>query len=182
MTILQVAAEARDLNPMLRRVIHSNDVDRSPAFAEHQHNIIISHSLSHPLLLLPTQTLLLQQQPRTNPSTNLNIQSIMPPIHLTHLRLPLGPRLLRTTPALQRTRGLSPTSLRAVTATSTRRAGDQLQDKDELNPIGSEYSKSGGDNAAAHDDAAFDPSKTTPEETKPDNNGVCGVSCFGLTL
>ncbi|KAL1388917.1 hypothetical protein HDK64DRAFT_270923 [Phyllosticta capitalensis] len=39
------------------------------------------------------------------------------------------------------------------------------QDKDSLNPTSTEYSKSGGDNAAAHTpDAAFNPNKTSPEE------------------
>ncbi|KAF7191321.1 hypothetical protein HII31_07344 [Pseudocercospora fuligena] len=59
------------------------------------------------------------------------------------------------------------------------------QDKDSLNPHSTEYSKSGGDQAAAAtENAAFDPSKTSPEEqhesarqeTGGDSNNPLNVS------
>lgn len=37
------------------------------------------------------------------------------------------------------------------------------EDKDSINTSSNEYSKSGSDDAAAHTDAAFDPSQTSPE-------------------
>lgn len=37
------------------------------------------------------------------------------------------------------------------------------EDKDSLKTTSNEYSKSGSDDAAAHTDAAFDPSQTSPE-------------------
>lgn len=37
------------------------------------------------------------------------------------------------------------------------------QDKDSIDTTSNEYSKSGGDNQAAQESAAFDPSKTSPE-------------------
>lgn len=37
------------------------------------------------------------------------------------------------------------------------------QDKDSIKTTSNEYSKSGSDDAAAHTDAAFDPSQTSPE-------------------
>lgn len=49
-------------------------------------------------------------------------------------------------------------------------ATKDTQDKDSLKPISTEYSKSGSDDAAAHDDAAFDPNQTSPE-TEAKNMG-----------
>jgi hypothetical protein len=45
-------------------------------------------------------------------------------------------------------------------------AQKDAQDKDSLVPRSTEYSKSGSDDAAAHSDAAFNPSKTSPEEAE----------------
>ncbi|KAK8233511.1 hypothetical protein HDK77DRAFT_444244 [Phyllosticta capitalensis] len=59
------------------------------------------------------------------------------------------------------------------------------QDKDSLNPTSTEYSKSGGDNAAAHTpDAAFNPNKTSPEEatkTAERESGEVGSSKSGAS-
>ena len=62
------------------------------------------------------------------------------------------------TPAIVRPRFLS--------STSTRFAQKDAQDKDSLKPQSTEYSKSGSDDGAAHSDAAFNPSKTSPEEAE----------------
>ncbi|KAF2259512.1 hypothetical protein CC78DRAFT_537046 [Lojkania enalia] len=48
------------------------------------------------------------------------------------------------------------------------------QDKDSLNPTSTEYSKSGSDDAAAHDDAAFNPNKTSPETEKETTTSTAG--------
>ncbi|KAF2472511.1 uncharacterized protein BDR25DRAFT_161451, partial [Lindgomyces ingoldianus] len=46
-------------------------------------------------------------------------------------------------------------------------ARKDTQDKDSLNPTSTEYSKSGSDDAAAaSEDAAFNPNKTSPEHEK----------------
>ncbi|OAK96620.1 hypothetical protein IQ06DRAFT_296652 [Phaeosphaeriaceae sp. SRC1lsM3a] len=58
----------------------------------------------------------------------------------------LAPRFLSTTPA--------------------RFAQKDAQDKDSLKPRSTEYSKSGSDDGAASSDAAFNPSKTSPEEAE----------------
>ncbi|KAE9992711.1 hypothetical protein Vi05172_g12084 [Venturia inaequalis] len=49
-------------------------------------------------------------------------------------------------------------------------ATKDAQDKDSLKPRATEYSKSGSDDAAAHDDVAFDPNQTKPE-TEQKNMG-----------
>lgn len=49
-------------------------------------------------------------------------------------------------------------------------ATKDAQDKDSLKPRATEYSKSGSDDAAAHEDAAFDPKQTKPE-TEQKNMG-----------
>lgn len=55
------------------------------------------------------------------------------------------------------------------------------QDKDSLNPHSTEYSKSGGDQAAAEatENAAFDPSKTSPESqhesARQESGGVSSI-------
>lgn len=49
-------------------------------------------------------------------------------------------------------------------------ATKDAQDKDSLKPRATEYSKSGSDDAAAHEDAAFDPNQTEPE-TEQKNMG-----------
>lgn len=70
-------------------------------------------------------------------------------------------RLTRTRPSTtipHPTRFLSTTSMRSATKTT--------QDKDSLQPQSTEYSKSGSDDSATHSDAAFDPSKTSPEEAE----------------
>jgi hypothetical protein len=54
-------------------------------------------------------------------------------------------------------------------------ATKDAQDKDSLKPRATEYSKSGSDDAAAHDDAAFDPNQTKPE-TERKNMGESGNS------
>ena len=55
---------------------------------------------------------------------------------------------------------------RFLSSTSTRFAQKDAQDKDSLKPRSTEYSKSGSDDGAAHSDAAFNPSKTSPEEAE----------------
>jgi hypothetical protein len=67
--------------------------------------------------------------------------------------------------ALQRA-AFSPAIIRPrfLSSTPTRFAQKDAQDKDSLVPRSTEYSKSGSDDGAAHSDAAFDPSKTSPEE------------------
>ncbi|KAF2009615.1 hypothetical protein BU24DRAFT_358311 [Aaosphaeria arxii CBS 175.79] len=65
-----------------------------------------------------------------------------------------------------RSHGCHPSTLsRPLTTTTPFLAQKDAQDKDSLNPRSTEYSKSGGgDDAAAHTDAAFNPNKTRPEE------------------
>ncbi|KAF2870079.1 hypothetical protein BDV95DRAFT_72516 [Massariosphaeria phaeospora] len=72
---------------------------------------------------------------------------------------------------LQRTRisrpraPLSPLSPRFISVSSARCARKDSQDKDSLNPTAAEYGQSGSDDAAAaNEDAAFNPNKTSPEE------------------
>ncbi|KAL1801235.1 hypothetical protein ACET3X_001577 [Alternaria dauci] len=55
---------------------------------------------------------------------------------------------------------------RFLSTTPARFAQKDAQDKDSLKPRSTEYSKSGSDDGAAHSDAAFDPSKTSPEEAE----------------
>ncbi|KAF2434322.1 hypothetical protein EJ08DRAFT_646743 [Tothia fuscella] len=51
------------------------------------------------------------------------------------------------------------------------------QDRESLKPGSQEYSKSGGDDAAAHESDAFDPSKTRPEsETSDTDKGSLDVT------
>ena len=53
----------------------------------------------------------------------------------------------------------------------------ESQDKDSLNPEAAEYTKSGTDDGAARqEEAAFDPSKTDPEEQKETAGEGTGVS------
>ena len=63
-------------------------------------------------------------------------------------------RYLRRTPTL---------SARLLSTSRPVFAAKQTQDKDSLNPISTEYSKSGSDDEAAASDAAFNPNKTSPE-------------------
>lgn len=60
----------------------------------------------------------------------------------------------------------APISPRFLTTTPTRFAQKDAQDKDSLVPRSTEYGKSGSDDSAAHSDAAFNPSKTSPEEAE----------------
>lgn len=55
---------------------------------------------------------------------------------------------------------------RHISCTTIRPAHKDAQDKDSMNTEPNEYSKSGSDSQAAHTSAAFDPSKTTPEESE----------------
>jgi hypothetical protein len=55
---------------------------------------------------------------------------------------------------------------RFLSITPTRFAQKDAQDKDSLKPRSTEYSKSGSDDDAAASDAAFNPSKTSPEEAE----------------
>ncbi|KAH7397290.1 hypothetical protein BKA66DRAFT_408765 [Pyrenochaeta sp. MPI-SDFR-AT-0127] len=64
-----------------------------------------------------------------------------------------------------RTINLFPHS-RFLSNTPIRTASKDSQNKDSLNPRSTEYSKSGSDDAAASSDAAFNPSKTSPEEAE----------------
>ncbi|KAL5117307.1 hypothetical protein ACEQ8H_004752 [Pleosporales sp. CAS-2024a] len=57
-------------------------------------------------------------------------------------------------------------ALRLLSTTPARFAQKDAQDKDSLKPRSTEYSKSGSDDAAARSDAAFNPSKTSPEEAE----------------
>jgi hypothetical protein len=74
------------------------------------------------------------------------------------------------TRALQRlTRANRPSTTiptRFMSTTPTRLAAKDTQDKDSLNPQSTEYSKSGSDDSVAASDAAFNPSKTSPEEAE----------------
>ena len=54
-------------------------------------------------------------------------------------------------------------SSRPISTSAPRFASKDAQDKDSLKPRSNEYSKSGSDDAAAASDAAFNPSKTSPE-------------------
>lgn len=60
-------------------------------------------------------------------------------------------------------------------------ATKDAQDKDSLKPRATEYSKSGSDDAAAHDDAAFDPRQTKPE-TEQKNMGESSNPTVSLAL
>ncbi|USP79614.1 hypothetical protein yc1106_06888 [Curvularia clavata] len=55
---------------------------------------------------------------------------------------------------------------RFVSTTPARFAQKDAQDKDSLKPRSTEYAKSGSDDGAAHTSAAFDSSKTSPEEAE----------------
>lgn len=55
---------------------------------------------------------------------------------------------------------------RFLSTTAPRFASKDSQDKDSLNPRSTEYSKSGSDDSAAASDAAFNPSKTSPESAE----------------
>lgn len=102
-------------------------------------------------------------------------------------RTPLTRRVLATTS--RQTQRLSPitrtTNVAAVRPFSQhlqKQAAKDTQDKDSLKPESNEYSKSGSDAQAAQDDAAFDPSKTRPEEqensSEAENGGVCVLLHF----
>lgn len=87
-------------------------------------------------------------------------------------------RVTRSAPSTARFSSLLPRATaarRTLTTTTARLATKETQDKDSLKPVSSEYSKSGGDDAAAHSDAAFDPSTTKPEEqhAQSGGGGVC---------
>lgn len=73
------------------------------------------------------------------------------------------PRLFTT--ARTAPRSIALTSKRTLTSTIARPQDykSTLLDKDAVNPTSSEYSKSGGDQQAAHEDVAFDPETTSPE-------------------
>lgn len=92
----------------------------------------------------------------------------MPLFHFPPLRLPTP---IMATTTLRRTcpRGTRIASIRNQhrhlhnsSAVSTKK--ESLQDKDSINTDSNEYSKSGGDKAAAHSDTAFDPNETRPEQ------------------
>lgn len=97
-------------------------------------------------------------------------------------RTPLTRRVLATTP--RQTARLPPSFTRTTNVVAVRpfsqhlqkQAAKDTQDKDSLKPESNEYSKSGSDAQAAQDDAAFDPSKTRPEEqensSEAENGGV----------
>jgi hypothetical protein len=72
----------------------------------------------------------------------------------------------RTLLRLARPSRPSPISPRFLSTTSLRLAQKDAQDKDSLKPRSTEYGKSGSDDGAAHSDAAFNPSKTSPEEAE----------------
>ncbi|KAF1911966.1 hypothetical protein BDU57DRAFT_523235 [Ampelomyces quisqualis] len=81
------------------------------------------------------------------------------------------------TRAIQRlTRTSRPSSLtsRFLSTTPTRFAQKDAQDKDSLVPRSTEYSKSGSDDAAASSDAAFNPSKTSPESAEATSEKEAG--------
>jgi len=52
------------------------------------------------------------------------------------------------------------------TSRATLYAAKDTMDKDSINTRTTEYSKTGGDDAVAHESEAFDPSQTTPEGQK----------------
>jgi hypothetical protein len=73
--------------------------------------------------------------------------------------------LLRPTNALPRTHAFHPTTLKPLSTSTPLSARKGAEDKDSLQPRRSEYSQTGGDDAAAENsDAAFNPNKTRPEE------------------
>ncbi|KAI9673048.1 MAG: hypothetical protein M1817_003212 [Caeruleum heppii] len=81
-------------------------------------------------------------------------------------RLPLSPRPLSVSP-------LRPFS----TTVPARLPRKDSQDKDSINTEATEYSKSGTDDQAAHEDqAAFDPNQTAPETEKQTADQESGVS------
>lgn len=56
------------------------------------------------------------------------------------------------------------------------------QDKDSLNPTSTEYSKSGSDDAAAAtQDAAFNPNKTSPEEAQKAAEGESNINPLNVS-
>lgn len=75
---------------------------------------------------------------------------------------------IHPTRAVQRVAFARPQTLssRFVSTTPTRLAQKDAQDKDSLKPRSTEYAKSGSDDGAAHTSAAFDSSKTSPEEAE----------------
>lgn len=91
-----------------------------------------------------------------NPRTLLSRSSNM---------LRLQPARITTTTPRVATALNQTTTLRQFSQTPLSLARKDAQDKDSLKPEPNEYSKSGSDDAAAAvEDAAFDPSKTKPEE------------------
>jgi hypothetical protein len=75
--------------------------------------------------------------------------------------------LLRSIPLVRPIR-LQPFSIRAQSRTITFSNGlyarKTAQDRESIDTEATEYSKSGSDDAAAHNDTAFKPGKTKPEE------------------
>ncbi|EUC29434.1 hypothetical protein COCCADRAFT_106537 [Bipolaris zeicola 26-R-13] len=63
---------------------------------------------------------------------------------------------------------------RFLSTSPARFAQKDAQDKDSLNPRSTEYAKSGSDDGAAHTDAAFNPSKTSPEAEEADAEREAG--------
>ncbi|KAJ8117936.1 hypothetical protein OPT61_g984 [Boeremia exigua] len=56
------------------------------------------------------------------------------------------------------------------------------EDKDTINTTSNEYSKSGSDDAAAHTDAAFDPSQTSPEAAEASAEKETGSQANSLNV
>jgi hypothetical protein len=78
---------------------------------------------------------------------------------------PLSRRLLAQQPRVLSQRPVARVISRPLSYTYQLQARKDAQDKDSLKPEPNEYSKSGSDDEAARvEKAAFDPSKTSPEE------------------
>lgn len=56
------------------------------------------------------------------------------------------------------------------------------EDKDSIKTTSNEYSKSGSDDAAAHTDAAFDPSQTSPEAAEASAEQQTGSKANSLNV
>lgn len=118
-----------------------------------------------------------KQQPSLHSTTSQHSsttapRSAAPHRHKMPYLRPIYPRsalklYIRPSPSLQLLPRTSPATTRTY-------ASKDAPSKDDLNPTSTEYSKSGGDSAAAHTGAAFDPQTTRPEENE--NGGALDAS------
>lgn len=127
-------------------------------------------STTTPYLPLHLRLLKQPQPPSTNPLAEIKANPPNSPKPTTknhsHTMSPTTSTLAllarRTTTTTLRP--LRPSQLRSFTsARSPLLAAKDTMDKDSINTRSTEYSKTGGDDAAAHESGAFDPSETRPE-------------------